>query len=225
MITPLLSTWRKDAFLRQSAALLLFLIACLLPPFACAAEPLLADASILDALRAKAASVQSIRSDFVQKTHIPMFTNPMQSRGRFMFMRPDALLWEYTEPMAEGFILSGGKGFQWDEGRQSHKPFNPENDPIAAIIARQLVAWITFDTNMIGKEYAIEPTNREPLRLKMTPLRQDIASVIESITITFTPEGPASLVELRERRGGATTIAFTRTMVNVPLDAAAFQQP
>jgi len=127
--------------------------------------------------------------------------------------------------MEEGFVLRADKGFRWDDGRASQKPFNPGSDPFATIIARQLVAWITFDTDTIGKEYTIKPTNRKPLQLIMTPLRQDIAAVIDSIIITFTPEGLASLVELRERQGGVTTITFTHTMVNGTLDDAVFQQP
>lgn len=181
------------------------------------------DASDLDELRRRAATVKSIRSRFVQETRIPMFARPMRSEGRFLFLRPDMLLWEYTAPMEEGFFLRGDNGIRWNDGRASARPFNPASDPVAAIIARQLFAWITVDTEAIAGEYGIEALSREPLALKMTPLRDDVAAVIESITITFTAEGPASLVELRERAGGTTTIGFTESVVNGPMADGDFE--
>lgn len=184
---------------------------------AAAAEP-----EYLTSLKEKAASVTTIRSDFTQETVIPMFAKPMVSQGRFVFKRPNALIWEFTSPMREGFSLKDGKGFRWDDGRESRVPFTAGDDPVATVIARQLLAWITFDTGSLETEYAIEKTNDAPLTLKMTPRREDVRSVIAAIAVTFSPEGPATLVEVLEERGGKTSIAFSNTVINAPVPDAEF---
>lgn len=195
-------------------ALFLFLLA--VPPRAAAQDA-------FAALKEKAAAVTTLRSDFTQETVIPLFARPMLSYGRFVFKRPDSLLWEFTSPMREGFSLRNGKGVRWEDGPESRVPFAAGDDPVATVIARQLVAWITFDADLIGGEYAIEIVNDAPLRLKMTPLRRDVRDVIASIAITFTPEGPASSLEVLEKRGGRTTITFTNIVVNGPVADGDFE--
>jgi hypothetical protein len=60
-------------------------------------------------------------------------------------------------------------------------------------------------------------------RLLLTPLRDDVKGVISAIVITFSPQGPASLVEIRETGGGGTSIRFTNAVVNGPLDGREFE--
>ena len=182
-----------------------------------------AEMDFLAQLKAQVATVQTIRSDFAQETVIPMFAKPMLTQGRFVFKRPDALIWEFISPMQEGFSLQGGKGFRWDDGRGSRVPFAAGDDPVATAIARQLVAWITFDMGSLSAEYTIEKVSDTPLILKMTPRKDDVRSVIAAIVVTFGPEGPATLVEIFEAQGGKTSIAFTGTLVNTPVADEEFQ--
>jgi outer membrane lipoprotein-sorting protein len=179
--------------------------------------------SFLTDLERKLASVTTVRSDFIQETVIPMFAKPMRTNGRFIFKHPDALLWEYLSPLNEGFSLKGGKGYRWEDGRENKLFFTVQEDPLAAIIARQLVAWIAFDIQSISREYRIERVESETLRLKMTPLREDMRSVIANITISFNQDGTASLVELSEQGGGRTSITFFNTVVNAPVNDKEFE--
>ncbi|MCC8194257.1 MAG: outer membrane lipoprotein carrier protein LolA, partial [Deltaproteobacteria bacterium] len=144
---------------------------------------------------------------------------PVRSTGRFVYKRPDSLRWEYLEPMREGFAITGKAGVRWsDDGDGERRTrFSVGSDPVAEVVARQLMAWITFDVAGIRREYGIETLALDPLILRMTPLRDDVKSVIASITITFSAEGPASVVAIEESAGGKTTISFTGTVVNAPV--------
>ena len=201
---------------RPVPAFVLVLGLCLLPYAAQAKD-------ILAFLQEKTATMTNVQSGFTQETSIPMFREPLRSQGRFAFVKPDTLLWEYLSPLKEGFVLRGDQGFRWQDARENRTPFTPGSDPVAAIIARQLIAWITFDMHSIAAEYRIEQVPGPDMRLQMTPLRKDIAEIIASITITFTPQGPASRVELKETGGGMTVISFTDTLVNAPLEAGIFK--
>jgi hypothetical protein len=74
----------------------------------------------------------------------------------------------------------------------------------------------------IEREYRIDQLPGQAMRLKMKPLKKDVGAVIDSITITFTPQGPASTVEITETKGGRTVISFTNTIVNAPQDNGLF---
>ena len=203
-------------------SLFFFLLAAL---SVCAFRPgsrALADAP-LDALQRKAQSLESVSADFVQETSLPMFVEPVRSRGRFVFKRPASLRWEYSEPMREGFVLNGDNGFRWDDAFSARKPFAPGSDPLAAIVARQMIAWITFDREALGREYAIQSLPGPDLRVLLTPLREDVKGVISAIFIAFSPQGPASLVEIRETGGGGTSIDFSNVVVNGPLGGQEFE--
>ena len=176
----------------------------------------------LDVLKEQAAAMTSVHSDFTQETSLPMFKLPLRSQGRFVFAKPDALLWEYLSPVQEGFVLRGNKGFRWQDHKKNRVPFTSDSDPLAAIIARQITAWIIFDMQSIEREYRIDELPGPGMRLKMTPLKKEVGAVIDSITIAFTPQGPASTVEITETRGGRTVISFTNTLINAPLDTGLF---
>lgn len=208
---------RPFPVIRGVAALLLLAVVCGLPVQAFAADA-------LAGLKERTAAVMTVRSDFAQETAIPMFSHPMRSQGRFLFKRPDFLRWEFTSPMREGFALKGDAGVRWEDDGAARTAFTVKTDPVAGVIARQLMAWITFDLASINREYGIETLGESPLVLRMTPLRDDVRSVIASITITFSADGPASLVEIQETRGGRTTIAFSGTIVNGPVDDGEFDQ-
>ncbi|MDR0828121.1 MAG: outer membrane lipoprotein carrier protein LolA [Desulfovibrio sp.] len=203
---------------RAAALLLTALFVCCTPQKAFAQAD-----EVLSALRRKAEQLNSVRADFVQETSIPMFAEPVRSHGRFAFKRPKSLRWEYHDPMREGFVLNGDTGFRWENNSAARKPFIPGSDPVATIVARQMIVWITFDMQRIGSEYSIEPVPGKDVRLKMTPLRDDVKGVITSIIITFSPAGPASLVEIKEAGGGGTSIRFSNTVVNGPMDGQEFQ--
>jgi outer membrane lipoprotein-sorting protein len=194
------------------------LFAC---PAGAFAAPAQATQTALAELKARTDRLVSLRGEFIQETDIPMFSAPMRSRGRLLFRRPDALRWEYLEPMREGFVLVGAAGFRWE--KDVRYAFTPGGDPVARLIAGQLTAWLAFDRARIERDYRIEALSLEPIRLKMTPLSETAGSVVASITIVFTPEGVASSVRIDESKGGSTTISFTDTLVNQPLDDKEFQ--
>ncbi|MDR1947281.1 MAG: outer membrane lipoprotein carrier protein LolA [Desulfovibrio sp.] len=210
---------RADVLRLFTAALpsVVLLVACLLP----ASSARTADT--LEALRVKAEKVLTLSADFVQETSIPMFAQPVRSHGRFVFKRPHSLRWEYTDPVHEGFVLNGDAGFRWDGDSGARKPFAAGSDPMAAVVVGQMIAWISFDLESISREYAVESLPGREIRLQMTPLRDDVKGVIKAVVITFTPEGPASLVEIKEAGGGGTVIRFGKTVVNGPRDGREFE--
>ncbi len=175
----------------------------------------------LSMLKEQAETVHTISSTFVQTTRIPLFQDAVQSQGRFLFKRPNALLWEITAPAKEGFALVGDTGMRWEQGK-GRKPFSVQSDPVMTIVARQLMVWLTLNLAAIEKEYTITVATSTPPTLRLEPKSADMRRVIHSLTILFSPQGVASQVTLEEANGGSTTILFTNTQVNITLPDSAF---
>ena len=172
----------------------------------------------LDKLEELTGAVNTLACTFTQTTDIPLFTEPLISEGLLRFQKPDTLVWEYTSPMKEGFVLKRDKGFRWEDDRSRRVAFTTASDPLAGLIARQMLAWISFDRDWIQSEYAVRVENPSPLSLRLEPKRRDVRNVLSSLTITFAADGVARTILLKEAQGGATTILLHDVVLNHPLD-------
>jgi outer membrane lipoprotein carrier protein len=177
----------------------------------------------LERLRSLTASVNSLRCEFTQTTAIPLFDDPVVSEGKLVFRKPDSLIWEYTAPVAQGLVFSGGRGFRWEEDKSRPIPFSIAEDPVAGLIATQMLAWIRFDQGWIEAHYAVRIEEEEPMTLVLIPKSADALSVLSSISIRFADDGIARTILLAETAGGSTTIQLREVTVNGPVADREFQ--
>ncbi len=212
-------------FFRIVTALAL-LLAIALPPAGRAGDVLSAEAEqALAALRQRTALIASLACSFTQETDIPLFAAPVVSRGSLRFSRPDTLAWEYSEPLAEGFVLTGGTGYRWQGTREERTPFVTSRDPVAGLVGHQVMSWIRFDREWIDSEYTLSVQSLSPLSLLLVPNRADIRQIVESVGISFNADGVAEQVVLNEKKGGKTTIRFYNMELNKPFAAREPRQP
>ncbi|MDR2075916.1 MAG: outer membrane lipoprotein carrier protein LolA [Desulfovibrio sp.] len=214
---------------RLILAFLLFLLSCAQVATAAGAQadpPRERGLSVEDSLQTLqklTASVSTLRCRFVQTTNIPLFTEPVISRGFLLFARPDSLLWEYSEPFAQGFALQGTKGFRWEGSRDSRVSLAATEDPVAGLVAAQALSWISFDRKWIEAHYAVRAEGQTPLLLVLTPKNAEMASVVSSISLSFARDGIAREILLREAGGGTTTILLHDVVLNQPVGSEEFQ--
>jgi outer membrane lipoprotein-sorting protein len=173
---------------------------------------------VLSRLGSKAAGIETISSSFTQEKRLCVFNETVVSSGRFLFSKPDRLRWEYSAPMAEGFALLGDTGLRWTEMSPTPARFSLRDDPFMNVIARQLLAWATFDLRWLSGEYDISLAGSSPVTLKLTPKRRDVATVLDHLLIEFSPaEDTVRRVEIHDRDGDFTRIIFENATVNAPL--------
>lgn len=182
-----------------------------------------AERTALETLRTLTAKLETVACDFTQETDIPLFAAPVRSEGVLRFKKPDRLIWEYRSPLREGFVLNGSTGYRWEDDKSKRAVFSAAKDPLAGLIARQMLAWIRFDQEWIRSEYAIRVESSAPLVLTLTPAHAEVRSVLQSLRIAFADSGVAESVTLTETGGGVTTIRFRNVAVNAPLDEREFQ--
>lgn len=181
----------------------------------------------LGRLQELTASVHSIRSVFTQMTNVPLFVDPVVSEGIFLFKKPDSLVWEYTAPIVQGLAFSGGAGFRWEGERKNRAPFKTADDPVAGLVATQMLAWIRFDRVWIESQYAVTMADAasggDVLALTLQPKRPEIRSILTALELRFGEDGIARSIILREATGGTTEIIFHDVAVNAPVDDGEFR--
>lgn len=177
----------------------------------------------LETLKQETANIRTLRCAFTQSTDIPLFSEPIESRGRLLYAAPGSLVWEYTSPMQQGFVLDGDSGFRWEGYRSRRIAFSTAKDPIAGLIATQMLAWVRFDRSWIEANYAITVTRLSPVALTLTPKRTEVASVLSALHIAFAEDGVAREIRLQEAAGGKTRIALHDIVLNGPLEDGEFR--
>jgi outer membrane lipoprotein-sorting protein len=178
--------------------------------------------AVLQELRVQATSVESISSEFSQESHLSVFEETIVSNGRFLFRKPDKLRWEYLHPITEGFALDGDQGVRWTETTKTS--FSLRSDPLMNIVARQLLAWATFDLEWLSAEYDIALAGESPVLLKLVPKDTDTSQVLKHLLIEFSvSSNTVQRVEIHDQSGDLTRILFENSHVNTPLDNGIFR--
>lgn len=198
----------------------LLLLCCAMPVQAAGRENA---ETALARIRALTESIDSLRCGFTQTTTIPLFAEPVVSTGRLLFKKPDFLAWEYATPIPQGLVLSGGKGFRWEDDRSNRTAFTTDEDPVAGLIAAQMLAWIRFDRQWIESHYRIHSEEGDALSLILTPKAAEMRAVLTSLAISFADDGVARTVTLKEAAGGSTVIRLHDVVRNGPMGAEEFR--
>lgn len=203
---------------------LLLLLGCLLgiPAEAYAQSPDV-DA-VLRKIQERVATIETISSSFTQTKHLSMFDGDLVSTGKFLFGKPDRLRWEYLTPMVSGFALDGKKGLSWEGTTGTRKEFSLRSDPIMGVVAKQLLAWASFDLEQLSQQYSIELAGDAPTALKLTPKSNVVRNFLTDLVIEFSQsEDTLKQIELHEKGGDFTRIIFENTVVNGPISAKLFR--
>ncbi|HAS89114.1 MAG TPA: outer membrane lipoprotein carrier protein LolA [Desulfovibrio sp.] len=179
--------------------------------------------NFLEELQNKSQSIISISCEFNQQSHIALFADVIESKGKFRFARPDNLRWEYTEPFVSGFLLKGQEGLKWDGAAKDSTRFNTETSPEMAIISEQILAWTTMNIPWLQSLYGIKVTNYAPAVMELTPKSGKTKQFLKLIRIFFTPkETHLKSIELHEPSGDYTKIIFFNVQLNQKLAQGTF---
>jgi len=174
-------------------------------------------------LQIKAEKIHSIQSRFTQEKHLAMFDEVLISEGNFAFQRPASLRWEYIKPFQAGFILNKDKGIEWDEASGTQQEFTLNSSPIMSMVAKQIIAWTTFDIQWLKGRYDILLIRTSPTTLKLNPKAESAREMLSRIIVQFAPDDTTiDLLELHETDGDFTRIMFTTPSTNTSLPSTTF---
>jgi len=166
-------------------------------------------------------AIKTLTADFTQYKVMNFLEKPIVSKGKLYLQNPNAMKWNYSQPIDYSVIFNKGKIFINDEGKkntvdlQGNKKFEKLNGLIIGSISGNL-----FATNDFTVTFAKTGNARIA---KMQPKLKDLKKYIKEIQLTFY-NGQSTVTELKmiEPSNDYTKIVFSNKILNQAINAAVF---
>jgi len=174
-------------------------------------------------LRRDSSRISTISADFVQKKFMKILSKPLVSEGKFYYMAPDSIRWEYSKPIksvvvsdkgnTKRYIASGGKMVEDKTGgAQAMK-----------IVLDEVAGWMSgkFNSNPSFTAILKEGSNTQ---ITLTPVGKSMAGMIEKIEITVSrKDASIKSVRIVESATAETRIDFQHVVINQEIQPSVFQ--
>lgn len=199
--------------MRRTGLLLMLLLAL----------PICARADDFAGLRKDAARISTISADFVQKKTMKILSKPLVSEGKFYFMQPDFIRWEYSKPVKS--VVISGKGATRRYIASGGKMVEDKTGGVQAmkIVLDEVAGWMNgkFDSNP-----SFTATLKEGVStvITLTPVEKSMSGMIEKIEITVSRKDMSiKSVRIIESASAETRIDFTHVVINKEINPSVFR--
>jgi outer membrane lipoprotein-sorting protein len=165
-------------------------------------------------------ATQVLSARFEQTKRLSLLAEPLVSRGRFAFRRPDEVLWAIDEPRLVVRIDRQGL----------HLPDAPEVQSDAAALAsfsgmmRQMAGLFTGAFAPVREAFEVgAQADGTSIRVRLVPRGEPWRRTLQSIEVWFaTPEVVVSRIHIEESLGDSVDITFSDVRRNDAAASAAF---
>jgi outer membrane lipoprotein carrier protein len=209
-------------FVRNVFALALGVIALALP--AAAAKSPKADSldEVIRKVQLAQAKTNTLQADFRQEKSLALLAKPEVSTGRFIYSKPNNVLWSYDAPKRVTMLIANGMltTYYPDLNKAERIEVKRYQDRIfkymgASGAIDELGAWFNFTfTNTSNKPYYV---------LDLDPKSKTIAKRVRHIRIYIDKSSYLTTqFEYTEGDGDKTRYEFTNVKVNAPVEQSRF---
>lgn len=181
--------------------------------------------AFLNALGKKVSDFKTLKTDFTQEKEMAMFKDKLVLKGRIYLEKPNKVAWHVDSPLRYSVLITDKLIRQWDEDTNQVQEISLTKNPIFQNVLNQLTVWFSGDYSSLIEDNAVRIVKHDPLEIEFLPLEKNITKkVIKSITITFRDDQKyLRQIRILEQSGDITTIHFTNTRLNAPLDKSDFE--
>ena len=180
---------------------------------------------LLGTIGKKVSNFRSLKTDFVQEKDLAMFRKKIVLRGRIYMQKPGRLAWHVDKPVKYSVVITDKAIKQWDEDSNQVQEMSLSKNPIFKNVVNQLSVWFSGEYGGLVAENNVSVLQQHPLVLEFVPNEKNMArKMIKSITITFRDdEKYLKKIRIREVSGDTTTIEFSNTLLDVPVENSFFE--
>jgi len=182
-------------------------------------------AEMLRAIGKKVSDFKSLKTEFAQEKELAMFKNKILLRGRIYLQKPNKLAWHVDKPVRYSVVITDKTIRQWDEDTNKVQEISLAKNMIFNNVVNQLTVWFSGDYGSLTDDNEVRIVQKRPLVIEFIPKEKNIArKMIKSITITFREdEKYLKKIKIQELSGDTTTINFSNTIIDAPLESSFFE--
>ena len=181
--------------------------------------------ALLNSIGKKVSDFKTLKTDFTQEKEMAMFKEKLVLKGRIYLQKPNKVAWHVDKPLRYSVLITDKFIRQWDEDTNQVQEISLTKNPMFQNVIKQLTVWFSGEYGSLLETNDVRLVKRSPLVLEFSPrANNDARKVIKSITITFRDdETYLQQIRMQELSGDVTTITFTNTLLNAPLDSESFE--
>jgi outer membrane lipoprotein-sorting protein len=181
--------------------------------------------ALLNRIGKKVSDFKTLKTDFTQEKEMAMFKEKLVIKGRIYLQKPNKVAWHVDKPLRYSVLITDKFIKQWDEDTNQVQELSLTKNPMFQNVIRQLTVWFSGEYGSLLDTNDVRLVKRGPIVLEFSPrANNDARKVIKNITITFRDdETYLQQIRMQELSGDVTTITFTNTLLNAPLDGESFE--
>lgn len=181
--------------------------------------------AFLNALGKKVSDFKTLKTDFIQEKEMALFREKIVLKGRIYIRKPNELAWHVDSPLRYSVLITDKFIRQWDEDTNQVQEVSLAKNPIFQNVLKQLTVWFSGEYGTLLENNEMRLVSSAPLVIEFKPRDKSISKkVIQSITITFRDDQTyLQQIRIVELTGDVTTLRFTNTQFNAPLDKKSFE--
>ncbi len=180
---------------------------------------------VLIRLEEKMSDIKTLQTGFVQEKNLAIFDRKIILKGRIFLEKPDLFAWHTEEPTRYSMIIRGDIILQWDEDIDQVQKVSMKDNPAFQTVVGQMRKWLSGIYMSLLEEYNVTVLGQKPVSLKFIPRENTMAyNIISYVRIVFR-EDERYLCEIyiKEKGGDSTLLRFNDTMLNTPINDAAWE--
>ncbi len=166
--------------------------------------------------------VESFTVDFVLVSHRALFTDPVTSKGRMAYQRPDQMRWSLQEPEAMDFLLTATHVAMSSPGFGVQQ-IPLKGDPSTYAFVKAMTVWMGGDLEGAREDFAISWVQGVQARAILVPRTETVSWAMERIELTFGTQPARVSSMILTLPGGDTTEYTFREYKPGPVDSSLFE--
>lgn len=175
---------------------------------------------LLEGVRARLTDAPLLRGQFEQTKTVTGFKKPLVSRGDFLLVRDEGVLWDTRLPFASELTITRRALTARDESGVTAFRLEASSEPSLAVVNQLMLALFSGDLAVLSTRFRVEGELVGPAswRLRLIPTDKGVAKVFREVVLEG--DGFVRRVELSGASGDLSQIRFEK-LVRAPLPTSA----
>ena len=181
--------------------------------------------AVLGELEKTISGTKTISTDFIQEKNLALFNQKIILKGKVFIQKPGFLSWRVLSPMRYSMVIKGSTISQWDEDTNQVQQVSLAKNPSFQVAIGQMQNWFCGTFKSMLSDYKITLTTEHPITLEFVPLETSLTrNFINRVTVLFqNDERYIKEVNIEEKNGDSTSLAFVNTQLNLPISPSAWE--